>query len=85
MKGQLVLLPKLASQKVFYLGELEFPILYHDILEHVEPERELYLAIRRAVYLDIFTEPIGKVLLDKKRLRLVVFDPTSEVIVQWIP
>ena len=59
-------------------------ILYQDILEHIDPERVLYLAIRRTVYLDIFTEPIGEVLLDNKRLRLIVFDPANEVIEQWI-
>ena len=38
-------------------------ILYHDILTEIEPERVLYLAIRKAVFDDIFEEPIGKILL----------------------
>jgi len=60
-------------------------ILYHDIMAHTEPDRALYLAIRRTIFLDLFTEPIGKVLLDNRRLSLIVFDPRTEVIVQWIP
>jgi len=48
-------------------------------------ERELYLAIRQAVFLDLFEEPIGKVLLENNRVRLIVFDPHREVIVKWIP
>ena len=60
-------------------------ILYHDILAHVEPERQLYLAIRHAVFRDLFAEPLGQVLLDNQRVQLVVFDPYSEVLVTWIP
>ena len=46
------------------------------------PTRDIY---HRTIFLDLFTEPIGKVLLDNRRLRLIVFDPRTEVIVQWIP
>lgn len=60
-------------------------ILYHDILAQLEPDRILYLAIREKVYLSLFEEPIGRILLDNHRLRLIVFDPNQEVIVRWIP
>jgi hypothetical protein len=60
-------------------------ILYHDILEQLEPERILYLAIPDRVYSAIFEEPIGRILLDNQRVRLLVFDPHTEVIVSWIP
>ncbi len=60
-------------------------ILYHDILSRTEPERVLYLAIREAVFDSIFEEPIGKILLENQRVRLLVFDPHTEVIVKWIP
>ncbi|GAB4276809.1 MAG: hypothetical protein Fur0025_02300 [Oscillatoriaceae cyanobacterium] len=59
-------------------------ILYHDILERLEPDRILYLAIRKATYRALFTEPIGAILLENKRMRLLVFDQKHEVIVQWI-
>ncbi len=60
-------------------------ILYHDILKRTEPDRELYLAVREAIFADVFEEPIGQVLLENQRVRLVVFDPQAEVILRWIP
>ena len=59
-------------------------ILYHDILAHTEPDRTLYLAIRTAVFESLFTEPIGRILLNNQRVRLIVFDPYTEEVVQWI-
>ena len=35
-------------------------VLYHDILNRTEPDRMLYLAIRKAVFLDLFEESVGK-------------------------
>jgi hypothetical protein len=60
-------------------------VLYHDILDEIEPERVLYLAIRKAVFEDIFEEPIGSILLKNGRVRLIVFDQYAEEIVKWIP
>lgn len=60
-------------------------VLYHDILARLEPERTLYLAVRQAVFDDLFEEPIGKILLENKRLKIIVFDPQKEIIVKWIP
>ncbi|WP_199339034.1 MULTISPECIES: element excision factor XisH family protein [Nostoc] len=59
-------------------------ILYYDILEEQGSDRILHLAIPHRTYTEIFTETIGKILLKKNRLRLLVFDPKQEVIVQWI-
>jgi len=59
-------------------------IVYEDILELSEPERNIYLAVREEVYLDIFSEPLGQVLLRKKRLKLIVFDSSREIIIRWI-
>ena len=60
-------------------------ILYLDIIEETQPERILYLAIRETTFEDIFIEPIGQILLEKKRLKLIVFDADKEEIIQWIP
>ncbi|PSB27988.1 fatty-acid synthase [filamentous cyanobacterium Phorm 46] len=59
-------------------------ILYEDILEQSEPERIIYLAIRAEVYAEIFSEPIGQILLENKRFKLIVFDSLKETIVRWI-
>lgn len=41
-------------------------VLYEDILRDIEPDRTLYLAIRQAIYRNVFEEPIGQVLLKNK-------------------
>lgn len=59
-------------------------VLYQDILAELEPERVLYLAVPSNVSEDLFEEPIGKLLLKNRRLKLISFDPKQEVIKQWI-
>ena len=59
-------------------------VLYFDILEDFEPERILYLAIRLTTFEDLFEEPIGKILLKKRRMKLIVFEPKKEEILKWI-
>ena len=62
-------------------------ILYRDIMGELESEkdRELYLAVHRAAYADVFEEPFGSLLIDKGHLRLLVFDERKEEIWRWIP
>jgi hypothetical protein len=60
-------------------------ILYHDVLAHVEPDREMYLAVNEEIFVDLFEEPIGQLLLTNQRVRLIVFDPQAEELRQWIP
>jgi hypothetical protein len=45
--------------------------------------RTLFLAIRAETYDSVFEEAIGQMLLRHSHLRLIVFDPISEVIVLW--
>lgn len=58
--------------------------LYLDILARLEPERSLYLAIRQDTFTEVFQDPIGEILLENKRLKLLVFDEVKEEIQQWI-
>ena len=60
-------------------------VLYHDILKENEPERILYLAVRESVYENASDAPYWNLLLQNQRLRLIVFDSTTEEITQWIP
>lgn len=60
-------------------------LLYADVLGQTEPQRALYLAIRKAVYYDLFEEPIGQMLLQHHHIRILVFDQHHEEVVQWIP
>ena len=59
-------------------------VLYHDILSEIEPSRALFLAVPTMIAEDLFEEPVGKLLLKKRRLKLISFEPEKEVIKQWI-
>jgi hypothetical protein len=58
-------------------------IVYHDVLAQVEPDRVLYLAVSQEIANGLFAEPIGELLLNNHRVRLLVFDPLAETIVTW--
>ena len=60
-------------------------VVYHDVLHRLEPERELFLAIPESAFVSLFEEPIGKLLLENHRVKLLVFDQKTEDIRQWIP
>ena len=60
-------------------------VLYQNALDIVEPTRTLYLAVREMVYVDLFEEEIGKMLLERNVLKLISFDPEEEVVTRWIP
>ena len=57
--------------------------LYLDVMSEVEPDRELYLAVHEEVFDDIFEEPIGQLLLEKQRLKLIIFNRHAEVILPF--
>ncbi len=59
-------------------------ILYQEVLIDKKDSRVLYLAIKKSTYLEIFEEPIGKILLKRRILNLIVFNEKKEVILQWI-
>jgi len=59
-------------------------ILYHDVLVQLESKRVLYLAVPQVAVRDIFEEPLGKLLLENNRVRVIGFDPQVEVITKWI-
>ncbi|MEB3269811.1 MAG: XisH family protein, partial [Leptolyngbya sp.] len=58
-------------------------VLYQNALSILEPDRALFLAIREAVYVDLFEEAIGQLLLQRNLLQIVSFDPDQEVIIRW--
>jgi len=60
-------------------------VLYGDALARTQPDRTLYVAVRGQVYAEIFEEPMGQMLLDNGRLRLMVFDPDTREVLRWIP
>ncbi len=59
-------------------------VLYYTLLHRIEPQRVLYVAIRESIFNSLFEEPIGEVLLEDKRVQLLVFDPKEEIIIKWV-
>jgi hypothetical protein len=58
--------------------------LYRLLLQQVDPEREVYLSVSEAVYSDIFSEPIGTLVVAELPLKLVVVDLEKKEVSQWI-
>ena len=58
-------------------------IIYRDVLGEVEPDRELYLAVSQEIASGLFDEPIGELVLNNNRVRLLVFESEEEAIVKW--
>jgi XisH protein len=59
-------------------------ILYQNVLQKIEPDCVLYLAIREAVFHKLFEQEVGQILLENKILKLLTFNPETEVITKWI-
>ncbi len=59
-------------------------LLYSQILEEQKSDRILYLAISQTVYLDLFSEAIGQLIISKNHLNLVIFDIQNKEITKWI-
>ena len=59
--------------------------LYQRILEKLEPDRVLYLAVNTRIAKEIFAVEIGQLLLETDAVKVLVFDVEEEVITQWLP
>ncbi len=60
-------------------------MLYRLLLSKIEPEREIYLAISKITYSNIFSEPIGELVIREIPLKLLVIDTQTAEVQQWIP
>ena len=58
-------------------------ILYQNIIEELEPDRMLYLAVHDEIFSTVFEESLGQMLIRKNHLKLIVFSRTEEVILKW--
>ena len=63
------------------LGQFVF---YQEILAFETPERTLWLAITYKAFKAVFEELPGRLLLDNKRLRIIVFDAERAEVKEWI-
>jgi XisH protein len=57
---------------------------YRVALEDEEVERKLYLAVPQDVYRSFFTLPFIERVIERYQLDLIVYNPDSEAIVQWL-
>ncbi|MDB9323590.1 XisH family protein [Nodularia spumigena] len=56
---------------------------YRIMLEVNEPERLLYLAIPLETYETFFQSQFAQMIINRYQLKLIVYEPVSEEIVQW--
>ena len=63
------------------LGQYE---LYRIYLRQVAPEDKLYLAISRSTYEEQFVRSSFAIILQEKKLPLLVVDIELEEVIQWI-
>ncbi len=56
---------------------------YRSALKRFEPKRVLYLAIPTDIYLTFFTEELTQMSIQDYEIRIVVFNPDEEVILEW--
>src|SRR5262249_10137497 len=59
-------------------------VLFQSILADDDPGRELWLAAPREVVGELFAQGKGGRLLRKRLVRVCVFDPDSEEVLQWL-
>ncbi len=63
------------------LGQYES---YLFALENYEPDRILYLAIPNDVYEDFFQKPFIQNFIERKNVKIIVYEPINESIISWI-
>jgi len=66
-------------------GALGQFILYRSVMAKTDPDRQLFLAVPQLAFVELFDEPVGRLLIEEEELLLIVFDPQREEITQWIP
>ncbi|MBD2083398.1 XisH family protein [Coleofasciculus sp. FACHB-542] len=60
-------------------------VLYRLLLEQVDPDRELYLAIADTTFDGIFSEPIGELVRSELPMKLLIVNIAVQEVKQWIP
>jgi hypothetical protein len=58
-------------------------INYRVALEEQQPERILYLAVPLGVYRKFFILPFVQTIIKRFQITLIIYDPVSEVILEW--
>lgn len=59
-------------------------VVYRDILIETALDFELYLAITQGTYKSYFQRQLTQMIINRNQVKLLIVEPESEVIVQWI-
>lgn len=59
-------------------------ILYRNALAEHQPERTLFLALREAIFNNLFTHRDGESLRVREAIKLLIFDEEKQEILRWI-
>jgi hypothetical protein len=57
---------------------------YRDALEKIEPDRQLYLAVREPIYESFFQRRFIASAVERYQLQLVTYDVQQEAIIRWL-
>jgi len=83
-----LLLKSKCSNSPSLMTELEKAVgqygIYRTFLKRVNPERKLYLAVAQDVYQDFFQRPAIQEVVTDHQISLLIFEPITEEIIQWI-
>src|SRR3569832_1996582 len=60
-------------------------VLYRLLLELVDPDREVYLAVADTTFDGIFSEPIGELVRRELPMKLLIVDVEAVEVKRWIP
>lgn len=63
------------------IGQYE---LYRLLLQKVDKQRDIYLAISQTTYDEIFSEPIGELVINDLPMQLIVVDTDLMEVKRWI-
>lgn len=58
-------------------------LVYRRFINAKEPERLIYMAVPEQVFIDEFTDPDVVFLCKMDKIKLIVFNPFNEEIVEW--
>jgi len=56
---------------------------YYVALEEQQPDRVLYLAVPLGTYQTFFNLPFVETIIERFQLRLLVYEPKDEVVLEW--
>jgi hypothetical protein len=59
-------------------------VLYQLLLKQVDPTRKIYLAITQQMKEEIFSEPLGELVIEQLPLKLIVIDLNQQEVQEWI-